>query len=178
MVERHRIDFLIANRIRNPLFTKVSRDIYLPRQTEIPQPRQDVRPSEEFVGSPKKPGAYNVCTPCNNIISCKDIYSPNNPYTTLKNGKCPSGSASFFQLIESEGVTGDTGDTGDSSWCKSHTYCFQKEIDTSSPNENTYALVRAKATGQSIESISDGEKMGTLTLSDSENDYKIGRAHV
>lgn len=172
MVKRHRIDFLIANRIRNPLFTKVSRDIYLPRQTEIPQPRPDVRPSEEseIVGSAEKPGVYNVCTPCDNKISCNDNYSPNNPYiTTAGNNGCSIGLASFFQLIESEGVTGDT---GDSPWCESHTYCFSQETDETTPNYTSYALIRAKATGQAIKNVNDGENMGTVILSDSKDDYQ------
>lgn len=72
-------------------------------------------------------------------------------------------------MIESEGVTGDT---GDSPWCESHTYCFSQETDETTPNNTSYALVRAKATGQAIKSVNDGENIGTVILSDSKDDYQ------
>ena len=165
MIERHRIYILIANPIRNLLFTKVSRAINLPTQTETPQP--DVVPSEEsdmLGSSDKKSGVYRACTQCNgvNFYNAARLgdpdkyeyicpfgnknglpnYSPNEPSDQSDkpkpDGFCPNGLSAFFQLVQAEGATGGSGDP----WCFSNTYCFSQELVSSGPNGSKYALSR------------------------------------
>ena len=170
MIERHRIYILIANPIRNLLFTKVSRAINLPTQTETPQP--DVVPSEEsdMLGSSQAiKDVEPACIPCKGI-NMQQInnftdpikykyrcpfgngnefanYSPNSPSNrkdtpSTSGGYCPIGlPASFFQLVQSEGATGGSVDP----WCASNTYCFSQEQQSSGPGGGKYALIRKNA---------------------------------